>query len=101
MAVRLLRQKVAVPMGKVAECVIVWTCQVLRSFNSRYFAWQAWHFVACGPVTDARLWWHKVAVPMGKVAKDVIFVVCFVRIALARLREVATKCKFHGRRGIL
>ena len=29
------------------------------------------------------------------------FVACFIRIALARLREVATKCKFLGRRGIL
>ena len=45
--------------------------------------------------------WQKVAVPIGKVAKHVIFVVCFVRIALARLREVATKCKFRGRCGLL
>ena len=65
------------------------------------FAWQVWHFAACGPVTDAPLWWQKVAVPMGKVAKDVIFVACFVRIALARLREVASKWKLRGRRGIL
>ena len=33
--------------------------------------------------------------------KDIIFVACFVRIALAWLREVVTKCKFRGKRGIL
>ena len=48
-----------------------------------------------------RSWWQKVAVPTGKVAKHEILVVCFVRIPLARLRAVATKCKFRGRRGTL
>ena len=41
--------------------------------------------------------WEK----LQKMYKDVIFVACFVRIAWARLREVATKCKFRGRRGNL
>ena len=58
-------------------------------------------FVARGPVTGTCSWLQKVAVPMGKVANDVSFVVCCVRIALARLREVGIKCKFRGRRGIL
>ena len=52
-------------------------------------------------MADARPWWQNVAVPIGKVAKDVICVACFARIALARLREVAIKCKFRGRRGSL
>ena len=43
----------------------------------------------------------KVALPVGKVAKDVIFVACFVQNAVAGLREVVTKCKLRGRRGIL
>ena len=73
-------------------------CSVdVSSVMSLRFSWQAWDFVAGGPVTGACSWWQ----PMGKVAKHVIFVVCFVRIALARLRAVATKCKFRGRRGTL
>ena len=52
-------------------------------------------------MTDARQWWQKVAVPMRKVARDVILVARFVIIALAGLREVVTKCKFLGKRGIL
>ena len=57
--------------------------------------------MTCGRATDARPWWRKVVVPMGKVGQDVIFVACFVRTALAGLREVVTKCKLPGKRGTL
>ena len=45
----------------------------------RHFSWQAQHF-------------RRVAL---------IRVACFLQIALAGLRQVATRCKFRGRRGIL
>ena len=42
-AARLLRQKVAVPIGKVAQCLIAWKCQVWRSFVSRGRRGTLWH----------------------------------------------------------
>ena len=116
---RLLWQKVAAPMGSFARKVIfggfqpcvfafrvagalrdMWTCLV-RCRKS--FAWQAQYFGEvvrrCSGffVAGAALW----ICPASFCVAGAALQTCrFVRIA-SLLREVVTKCKFRGTRGIL
>ena len=101
------------------------TCQKLWSCR---FAWQAWHFVAFQHVSrrvknrfvwqaqyfcyifrrcvaffvaGAALWTPPMSFCVAGAAFWTCRVACFLRIALSALREVVTRCKFRGRRGIL
>ena len=78
------------------------------------FASQAWHFVTFRRVlerVESRFAWQAqyfcdvfrrcVAVFVAGAALWTCRVACFLQIALAVLRQVATRYKFRGRRGIL
>ena len=92
------------------------------------FAWQAWHFVTfrrvlqrvgnrfawqaqyfCDVfrrcvavfVAGAALWTCPSSFFVAGAALWTCPVACFLQIALAGLRQVVTRCKFRGRRGIL
>ena len=81
-----------------------------RRGHLRFHMWHCfvshgrWHFV-----TFRRVWQRVlcdvfrrcVAVFMAGAALQTCRVACFLRIVLSGLRQVATRCKFHGRRGIL
>ena len=60
------------------------------SEDELYFSWQALHF--------GRVHLH---FRVAGAALQTCHVECFVRITLAGLREVVTKCKLPGRRGNL
>ena len=85
---------------------------VLRVSNLR-FAWPAWHFVTCGRLwqrVENRFSWQAqyfckvfktcVTFFVAGAALQTCRVACFSQIALARLRALATTCKFRGKRGI-
>ena len=101
------------------------TCQKLWSCR---FAWQAWHFVTLRHVSrrvqnrfvwqaqyfcyifrrcvaffvaGAALWTPPMSFCVAGAAFWTCRVACFLRIALSALREVVTRCKFRGGRGIL
>ena len=92
------------------------------------FAWQAWHFVTFSRVLErvesrfawqaqyfcdvvrrcvavfvagAALWTRPSSFFVAGAALWTCRVACVLQIALAGLRQVATRCKFRGRRGIL
>ena len=92
------------------------------------FAWQAWHFVICRRVLErvesrfawqaqyfcdvvrrcvavfvagAALWRCPSSFFVAGAALWTCRVACVLQIALAGLRQVATRCKFRGRRDIL
>ena len=135
-------QKVAVPIGKVAQdvifCCVFCTNRIgtaARSGDQVQISWQAWHFVTrvkidgslarnarFGAVTCviACLWLRSIyggscktlrlrrcqGVKIGgSLARNARFEACTCVVLSSWLcsaqREVATKCKFRGRRGIL
>ena len=52
-------------------------------------------------MAGAALWRHPSSFCVAGAALQTCRVACFLRIALAGLRQVVTTCKFHGRGGIL
>ena len=52
-------------------------------------------------MAGAALWTCPSSFGVAGAALQTCLVACFLQIALARLRQVATGCRFRGRRGIL
>ena len=71
------------------------------------FVWQAHYFCnffqRCIAffVAGAALWTPPMSFCVAGAALSTSRAACFLRIALSALREVVTRCKFRGRRGIL
>ena len=94
------------PSFRVASVALrdMWTCAWQRVENR--FSWQAQcfrnvvqtcvTFFVAGPA----LWTCPNQFFVAGAALQTCRVACFSHIALARLRAVATTCKFRGRRGI-
>ena len=80
--------------------------RVLERVESR-FAWQAQYFCdvfrrcVADFVAGAALWTCPSSFFVAGAALSTCRVACFLQIALAGLRQVATRCKFRGSRGIL
>ena len=91
------------PSFRVAGVALrdMWTCLVTCR------NWQAQSFCDVGRtcvafvVAGAALWTCPSSFLVAGAAFQTWRVACFLRIALARLRELVTKCKFPGRRGHL
>ena len=116
--------RMAVPMVSSAEGSFLDVSKV----SLLSFAWQAWHFVTIQTffvtcrksfcvagaiflrrfhkivavfVACAALWTCPSPFGVASAALQTCLVACFLQIALTRLRQVATGCRFRGRRGIL
>ena len=78
--------------GNVSKVVLCGRRKTLVSFSEDgvHFSWQAQHF---GHVHRHFAW-------QAQHFRRVVLL-CFLRIALSGLRQVVTRCKFRGRRGIL
>ena len=109
------------PYGKFCRSGRFWRFQTSRCFVSRGRRGSSWHsdvfcnvsFCVAGAiyfcdvfrrcvavfVAGAALWTCPSSFFVAGAALSTCRVACFLRIALAGLRQVATRCKFRGRRG--
>ena len=119
-----LERKFAVPLGSFNRSRHFWTCYVSSTFVSRGRRGTSWHVDVFGNVwkivfrgraqyfcnvfttcvwffvAGAALWTCPIQFFVAGAALQTCRVACFSQIALARLRAMATTCKFRGRRGI-
>ena len=96
--------------GKFCRAGHFWRFQTFRCFVSRGRHGTLWHSEVFCNVSKVVLWQAQyfcdvfrrcVAVFVAGTALWTCRVTCFLQIELAGLREVATRCRFRGRRGIL
>ena len=81
------------PFCNVSKVVLCGRRSTFATFSedALQFSWQAQHF---GGVHRHFAWQAQDLIKTCRAA-------CFLQIALAGLRQVATRCRFLGRRGIL